>query len=558
MTVDPFTLAVVHNSLISIAREMKAITMRTAYTQIWKEQGDLSCCLMDSSGDIVAQDPTGFPAHITTMPYQLQGALDVIGRETLVEGDVIITNDPYIGGTHLPDVMIARPIFWEGRMIAFACNRGHWADIGGMGPGSYSAATPEIFQEGLFITPVKLISAGQINQPVMDIILSNVRNRSNAAGDLRAQYASCATGEARMHALLERYGSEVVSSAMEEVLQRSEALTRASIERIPDGVYRASDQLDGDGLSESAVPIELTMTVDGSSIDFDLTRSADQSRGGMNCSHAAAAAGIQYAVKAMTDPENPPNAGSYRPISVRTRPGSVVDAQAPSAMVGFGEVAYKLTDAAFQALGQAMPDRAVGAGSGSTGTVVIGGRRSDNGKSLYFYALELSSGAHGARPGRDGTNAMRYGAGNAGHIPIEADELENPLLFERYEIVADTGGAGRYRGGNAFCRVFRVNADDAKICITADRHATSPTGILGGQSGSVARYVLNPGRDDERALTSKTPYVPLPRGTIVWLQSAGGGGRENPKMRDRDSVISDLRNGYISREEGHRMYGHKD
>ena len=558
MSIDPFTLAVLHNSLIGIAREMKSLTMRTAYTQIWKEQGDLSCCVMDADGEIVAQDPTGFPAHITTMPYQLKGCLDAIGRNALVEGDVLMTNDPYIGGTHLPDVMIARPIFWQKRIIGFTCNRGHWADIGGMGPGSYSAATPEIYQEGLFIPPLKIFEAGRLNEGAMEIVLRNVRNRSNAAGDLRAQYASCATGERRLHVLLDRYGAATVEEAMAAILERSEELTRACIERIPDGVYAVEDCLDGDGLKDGPVRIALTMTVSGSSIDIDLNQSDDQSRGGMNCSHAAAAAGVQYAVKAMTDPENPPNAGSYRPIRVRTRPRSVVDAQPPSAMVGFGEVAYKVTDATFAALGEALPEQAVGAGSGSTGTVVIGGRREDSASSDYFYALELSSGAYGARPHRDGVNAMRYGAGNAGHIPIEADEMENPLFFERYEIVPDTGGAGQQRGGNAFCRVFRVDADDAKICITADRHATQPRGVLGGLPGSVARYVLDPDSSTRTPLPSKTPYVPLRRGTVVWLQSAGGGGRGRPEDRRRELVLADLKSGYISRRTAVQAYQLRD
>ena len=223
---DSFTLAVIHSSLIGVARDMKIMTMRTAYTELWKEQGDLSCCLMDAEGDIIAQDPNGFPIHVTTMPLQLKGMVAAIGVPNLKPGDVLATNDPYIGGTHLPDVLIARPLFHQGELYGFACNRGHWADIGGMGPGSYSPATTDIHQEGVFIPPVKLFEEGRPNAGVLSMIISNIRNRSVGHGDLRAQYASCFTGERRLQELIRRYGLATIKEAMKEILDRSEK-TRA-------------------------------------------------------------------------------------------------------------------------------------------------------------------------------------------------------------------------------------------------------------------------------------------------------------------------------------------
>ena len=218
MTVDSFTLAVIHSSLISIARDMKIMTMRTAYTQLWKEQGDLSCCLMNADGEIIAQDPNGFPIHVTTMPLQLQGAVEFIGRKNLNPGDVIATNDPFIGGTHLPDVLIARPLFHEGELYAFACNRGHWADIGGMGPGSYSPATSDIHQEGILIPPVKLFEQDAPNPGVFEMIMSNIRNRSVGLGDLRSQYASCETAQRRCRELIKKYGLSVLNATMDEII----------------------------------------------------------------------------------------------------------------------------------------------------------------------------------------------------------------------------------------------------------------------------------------------------------------------------------------------------
>ena len=555
MNVDAFTVAVLHGSLISIARDMKIMTMRTAYTQLWKEQGDLSCCLMDGEGEIIAQDPNGFPIHVTTMPVQLQGAVEAIGRANLRPGDVLATNDPFIGGTHLPDVLIARPVFHQDELYAYACNRGHWADIGGMGPGSYSPATSDIHQEGIFIPPVKLFEAGRPNQGVLEMIMSNVRNRSIGFGDLRAQYASCETAERRLAALVSRYGFDTLTATMTEIIARAERMTRARIADFPDGDYHARDCLDGDGLSDAKAWIDVRITIRGSDIVADLSDSSEQSSGGMNCSWSAAASAVQYAIKSITDPENPPNAGSYKPIAVRTRPGSLVDARKPGSMIGFGDVCYRVLDATMAAIAGAVGDRGIASGSGSTGTAMVAGRRRQTDGGDYFAAIELSSGAYGARATRDGLNAIRYGAGNAGHIPIEADEMENPLFFEAYEIVPDTGGAGRFRGGNGFVRAFRVESDRAQVCLCADRHATPPPGLFGGKPGATARYLLNPGSSRERVLPSKTPYIDLEPGTVVHLQSAGGGGYGDPRERDPMLIARDLKNGYITEEGAQAAYG---
>ena len=556
MTIDPFTLAVLQNALIGIAHEMKLMTMRTAYTQLWKEQGDLSCCIMDAHGEIVAQDPTGFPIHVTTMPFQLQGLLARFGND-IKPGDVLMTNDPYLGGTHLPDVLLVRPLFLQDKLYGYLCNRGHWADIGGMGPGSYSPATKELIQEGIVIPPVKLFVNNELVQPIADMIVRNVRDPSVALGDMRAQYASCFTGERRLLELIERYSLPTITHAMTEILDRSEQLTRARIARFKPGVYRSRDCIDGDGLSDAKQWIDCLVSIDGSEITIDLTDSSPQSRGGINCSRASAISGVQYAIKSITDPENPPNAGSYRPIKVITKPGTLCDARPPGSMVGYAEVAYRVLDTTMNALSEAAPLAVLASGSGSTGTSVVGGGDTrPTAKKPFFLTLELSSGAYGARATRDGINGIRYGAGNAGHVPIEADEMENPIVFERYEIVADSGGAGKFRGGNGFCRVFRVLADQASLCLCADRHESQPRGLFGGQPGRSALYVLDPGTQHERKLSSKTPYLPLEEGTLVWLQSAGGGGYGKPAERDRALVERDLRDGYITAEFAATFYGH--
>ena len=298
------------------------------------------------------------------------------------------------------------------------------------------------------------------------------------------------------------------------------------------------------------------MTIRGSDIVVDLSDSSDQSSGGMNCSYSAAASAVQYAIKSITDPENPPNAGSYKPITVKTRAGSLVDAQKPGSMIGFGDVCYRVLDATMAAIAGAIGDRAIASGSGSTGTAVIAGRQQRASGDHYFTTLELSSGAYGARATRDGMNAIRYGPGNAGHIPIEADEIENPLFFEAYEIVPDTGGAGQFRGGNGFVRAFRVEAERAQICLCADRHDTPPPGLFGGKPGSTSRYILNPGTNREKVLASKTPYIALEPNTLVRVQSAGGGGYGDPHERDPALIVEDLKNGYITAEGAKADYGY--
>ena len=549
---DTFTVENIHGALVSIARDMKIATMRTAYTQLWKEQGDLSCCLMDRAGQIVTQDPMGFPVHMTTMPEQLQGLIAKFDAVNLSPGDLLVTNDPYLGGTHLPDVLIVKPMFWQGQLFGYACNRGHWADIGGAGPGSYSPTNRELYQEGLIIPPTKLFDAGVRNDGAVELILRNVRNTERALGDLRAQYASCQIAEWRAQRLVEKYGLATVEETMQVVLDRSERSARIGIGKLPDGVYESVDCVDGDGLTDRDVEIRVKVVVDGDELRVDLTNCAEQSDGGMNCTRAAALAAVQYAVKCIVDPDELPNSGSYRPVSLVTVAGTVVDAVPPGAVVGFGEIVYRVMDTTFAALAKADPARAVAPGSGSTGTVLVAGKREGGGD---FTAIELSSGAWGATGMGDGPDAMRYGVGNAGHIPLEADELENPFLFERYEIVQDTGGAGRFRGGNGFCRSFRVLADQISVTLCADRHRSGPPGVHGGRPGASAVYYIQLESGEVQRLSSKTAYVPVPRGSVVHLQSAGGGGVGDPQERDRDDIIRDVRNGYVSAEAASASYG---
>ena len=343
---------------------------------------------------------------------------------------------------------------------------------------------------------------------------------------------------------------------MSEIVARSERMTRARIADFPDGDYHARDCLDGDGRSEAKAWVDVRIRIRGSDIVADLTGSSDQSSGGMNCSHSAAASAVQYAIKSITDPENPPNAGSYRPIAVRTRPGSLVDASKPGSMVGFGDVCYRVLDATMAAIaGAVRPARdseRIGVDRHGPSSPAAGSGKKARTTSPR---VELSSGAYGACAARDGINAMRYGPGNAGHIPIEAGRDREPAVLRGLRDRPDTGGAGRFRGGNGFVRAFRVGSGRAQICLCADRHETPPPGLFGGHPGAAARYVHDPGSHRERILPSKTPYIELEAGTLVHLQSAGGGGYGDPRERDPALVAEDLRNGYVTEAGAEAAYG---
>lgn len=556
MSIDHVTYEVVRNALIMTAIEMKSVAMRTSYSTVWREAGDLSCAVLNSKADSIAQGPADLPVHLATMPFSVRGALEKLGDDRLEPGDVLFHNDPAYGNNHLPDTIMIKPVFHRRTIVAYVATRGHWTDIGGQSPGSYSASNTELIQEGLRIPPVKLFRRGRLNEEIVSLILANVREERLRRGDIRAQYASCIAGEKQLLRLVDKYGAAVLRDCMELILTRSEMQTRAEIAKIPEGTYHFTDWCDGDGITRRRIRIEVKVSVGHGAINVDLSGSGRQALGGTNATYAVTVSAVLFAVKCLTDSWNPCNSGSYRPVTVVAPPGTVVNAHMPAPVVaGNHETANIVADAVFGALAKADPKRAIAAGSGSAAVVAIGRTRSKSRGGAEFVHVEPHGGAWGARSDKDGISGIRVGVGNTGNQPVEVVETEYPIEVVSYALVADTGGAGRFRGGLAPRRVYRL-LEAATVTISAERARIAPYGLEGGANGSLARYeIRRPGESHWTTLSAKTRPLPLPAGTLVALQPAGGGGFGDPATRDPDALLGDVLDGYVTPTAAEEIYG---
>ena len=553
--VDPITYEVVRNALLTAAAEMKVVVMRASYSTIWRESGDLSCALLSCEGDMIAQGPGDLPAHLATMPFSLKGALDKIPIDTLEPGDALFHNDPQWGNNHLPDCMMAKPVFVDSDIIGFAVVRGHWTDIGGMGAGSYTAVTTDPIQEGLRIPPIKLYRGGELDRSYADLILANVRVPRDRLGDIRAEYAGCVTGERKLQALAAKYGGQTVKDCMAAILDHGEQLTRAELDQIPDGTYHFTDYSDGDGVTDEPIKIQVAVTIAGSDVTVDFNGSHPQTIGGMNCPLAVTYSSVQFAVKAAADPWNPANSGCYRTVRVIAPEGTVVNPVLPASVVaGNHETAMIIVSAMFGALAQAAPERVIAAGSDSSVVTVIGGidPRPERQGRRYVY-IEIHGSAWGARHQADGVNARRSGVGNTGNQPIEVVETEYPVTVMEYSMVPDRAGAGQFRGGVPMRRVTRLDGD-AQITLIAERGRIEPFGLQGGKPGALGQYKLNPNRPQEETLFSKTAPIQRQKGEILSVCAAGGGGFGPPDNRDAERIRQDVASGLVSPAAAKRDY----
>lgn len=552
---DPITLAVLRSGLINAVAEMKAVVVRTAYSNLWKEAGDLSCGLMTKSGDLAVQGKGDIPVHLASMPLSLRGCLDRIQPETLKPGDVLYQNDPYQGNNHLPDFIMAKPVFFDGRIVSYTAVRGHYVDVGGGGPGSYSATMPDIYAEGLRIPPVRIFKEGVLNQDIVDVLRHNMRNSRERLGDLRSQYAGCLAAERRVLTFCERYGAEAFEVAMGEIVDAAEHLTRAAITKIPDGVYSFEDYCDNDSISDDPIKIAVRVTVKGDEIEVDFTGSSPQVRGGMNAPIAVTVSATCYAIKCLTDPENPPNSGSYRPIKVVAPLGSVVNPVPPAPVIaGNHETASRIADVIVGALAAALPDRICAAGCGSSGVLSLGTRLRDGGRERELLMVETHGSGQGGNIESDGVNARRVNVGNTGNTPSEALEMSFPIQVLRYAISEDGGGAGRTRGGTGITRELRLE-HEATVTLTADRAKFAPYGVFGGLPAPKAEFWAKLPDGTHRVLPSKTAPLHFPKGTIIHFRAAGGGGYGAPAERDLAAVQDDLDDGYVSPKAARKLYG---
>jgi len=557
--VDPAIFEIVKNTLYKIAEEMRVVLAKTAYSPLLKSAGDYSCGVFDAQGEMVAQGPD-LPIHLGSMPDAVRAVVAAFAGD-VHEGDVFIHNDPYFGGSHLPDVNVVRPAFLEQRLIGYACLRAHWPDVGSATPGSYGAVT-DIFGEGLRIPPLRLINRGRLNVDVEKLILANVRTPDERRGDLGAQLAATLRATERLEALARRHGGTELIRYMGEVMDYSERLMRAALSDLPDGEGAFEDYCDGDGIADdksgndARFRIRLHVKKQNDRLIVDFAGTDAQLKGPMNAPLSVTASGVYCGLKTAIDPGNliPPNSGCWRTIEIRAAKGSLVNAQFPAPVVYANhEISHRVADMVMGALANFMPEQVMACSQGTSAILTIGGVDPRSGRSYVSY--ETVKGGFGARPNKDGINTIASGISNTMNTPVEVMETAFPVRIERYEINPDSGGAGRFRGGCGAIRVWRLlPGAHATGALCMERMTSPPFGLLGGNAGAAAVVTLTTPDGATRQLPSKGAFD-APAGSVISMLTPGSGGFGEPAERDPAAIARDLREGYVSAARVARDYG---
>jgi len=555
---------IIRHSLYAIAREMKVAMMRTAASPIMHLGADASAAVFDAHMQLVAQG-NDIPTMLGSAVISTKVSVESIGRDNLRPGDVIISNDAYLGGgNHQPDVQITRPIFVDGEIVAFVMTRGHWTDIGGQAPGSYMLNTWDIFGEGIRIPPVLLYRNDEIVADVQKMIVQNTRDPEGRLLDIQAQYAGTFVGDQRIQSLCRKYGVASLRDAMKRSLDHSEQLMREAIRAMPDGVYEAEDFAEGvqaPGWTGDPVPLKVKVTIQGDQIHFDYAGTGDQTIGGINCPLAVTCNSTWFTVKALTDISIPINQGCYRPITIDAPLGSIVNCQFPASVVsGNTETSPRVIDLLLKALAQAVPERVVGQSNCAACSGVFGGKDPDSDRVRrtgrpFVSMVEPHGGGMGARASKDGVNGIRVYVGNAGSLPVEFIEQTMPLVVEEWALVTDSGGAGRYRGGLTARRTYRVGFDQATFTVAGERGQFAPQGHFGGQAGAHFLCSVTHPDGSTELLPPKGATAVVRQGDRVVVQPAGSGGYGDPRQRPAEDVMADLANGYISEASARNQYG---
>jgi N-methylhydantoinase B len=551
--VDPITLEVIRNRLDAIANEMEVTLLRTSHSPIVKEALDASAALFDGRGRQIAQAAAA-PIHLGMVIPAVERFIELFPPATMQEGDVYVLNDPFNGGSHLPDLVMAVPVAVDRTgPAALAVAVTHHQEIGGRGPGSTPMDATDIYQEGLRIPPLKLRDRGVDNETLLALLAANVRIPENVLGDVAGQLAACAVGSRGVLDLIAAYGRATLAEATEELLDRAEVLARDALARIPDGTYRFADYLDNDGIDpERRVRIEVAVTIDGSDVVVDLTGTDAQVAGPINCVPASTLAAVYYVLRALIGPEAPSNAGCYRPVSTILPEGSVVNALPPAAVNARAVVVRRTVDALLGALAPALPDRIPAASNGHPLVLSLGGV--DPSTKRRYITADIGTGGMGARPAKDGVETIQTDTSNAQNIPIEAVELESPLRVTHYRLRVDSGGPGRHRGGLGFERGLEVLRGELRVSHRGERHRTAPWGLFGGEAGATARSLLTRADGTTLSIPSKLDFTMAP-GDRLELWTTGGGGHGDPLERDPDLVLEDVLDGKVSPEAARDRYG---
>ncbi|WP_321402002.1 hydantoinase B/oxoprolinase family protein [Maridesulfovibrio sp.] len=517
MNVNPILLEVFKNRFAAISEEMGVTLTRTAFSPNIKERRDLSCAVFDHKGDMVAQ-AAHIPVHLGSMPLSVKSAID---NSDFKEGDMVMLNDPFKGGTHLPDITLVAPVFCDGAAepAFYVANRAHHSDVGGMASGSMPLST-SLYQEGIIIPPVKIVEKGEIVPGVMTLLLNNVRTPVEREGDFAAQIMANITGVTRLKELIGKYGLAKVDFYAASLNDYAESITRKTIESIPDGTYRFTDYMDGDGVDCENVPISVVMEVKGDSARLDFTGSGNQVTGSVNAVRSITLSAVLYVFRSLIEGDVPTNAGILRPIEVLTRKGSILDANFPAAVAGGNvETSQRVVDVVLGALAEAIPQRIPAASQGTMNNMTIGGMDERTGKPFAYY--ETLAGGMGASATCRGEHATHSHMTNTLNTPVEALEYSYPFRVKTYCIRKNTGGAGKIPGGDGLVREIEL-LSDCEITVLSERRVNAPYGLQGGGPGTPGKNILI--RDGEEIVKPGKFHSPLKKGDIIRMETPGGGG----------------------------------
>ena len=541
---DPITLEILWNGLRSTTDECFLTIQRSAFSTNIKERHDHSVAVLDGRGRLVVQAEHALPIHLASM----SGLVEILQQRfagDIQPGDIFVGNDPHVaGGTHLPDINLAAPVFVDGKLVAFVCNIAHHADVGGAARGSMSGGLTEIYQEGLRIPVVRLFRAGEPVRDIFDLLLLNMRLPTERKGDLNAQIAACRLGLERIGDLCSRHGLAKVEKTFDAIIERSRDRMRAAIAALPDGEWSHSDMMDDDGAGQSDVVIALTVRKRGSDAVFDFTGSAPQVAGNINLTLNAVRSSVCYALKALLDPSMPNNEGVVQAFEIVAPKGSIVNCVAPAAVALRANTCQRVIDVVLGALADLMPERAIGCANGANTSMVFAGTAPETGQP-YVY-LETLGGGMGARNDRDGKDGVQVHITNTSNLPVEAIEMEYPLRVEEYALVDDSGGAGTYRGGLGLRRVVRPIGHTCEFSGVGERFRHAPHGIFGGEAGLAGRFRLHRADGVAEPLPSKLTGMKLSPDVAVSVETPGAGGYGAPLGRSSALIAEDVASGKCS------------
>jgi N-methylhydantoinase B len=550
--IDPVRLEVIRNGLVAAAEEMSITIWRTSRSTVVREILDYSTAVFDADGRNIAQSAR-IPVHLNSMSDCLRTILErFIPLDQWNDGDVIVTNDPYSGGQHLPDIQTFRPVFVDGVRVAIVGTLCHHVDVGGGAAGSYYAGATEIFQEGIRIPPLRLVDKDVLNRGVFEMLLHNVRQPEETRGDLNAQIAALGIGVRAVARMARKYGSSQLAAAMAAILDGSERMMRAALKAMPDGEASFVELVDDDGQSDDAIRLAVRISKTGETIALDFTGSSPQVGGPVNNTPAMTCSAVYYALLAALGGDIPANSGCYRPVSVTLPEGSVVNANFPAPVSGRMVVNHRIATAVFGALAQMMPERIPASYYAISYVYALQTTGAQTKRQVYF---DIEVGGWGGHAKGDGASALSCGLHNNTNAPIEMVEAKYPVTFTRYGLIPDSGGAGEFRGGLGLVREWRLDAPAGVLATNFERFRHPPYGLAGGKSGSLSRTTVTRLDGASHALPSKVSGFALHAGDVVTIETSGGGGFGDPRRRDPARVAGDVSEGLVTAEQAAAIYG---